>query len=57
MSTVSRVLSKLPNGKYDAIIFGVAHKDFKNLDIETLKASNSIVYDVKGVFENVDERL
>ncbi|MGP1500888.1 MAG: nucleotide sugar dehydrogenase [Bergeyella cardium] len=48
---------QLPNGKYDAIIFGVAHKDFKNLDIETLKASNSIVYDVKGVFENVDKRL
>lgn len=48
---------QLPNGKYDAIIFGVAHKDFKNLDIETLKTSNSIVYDVKGVFENVDKRL
>ena len=48
---------QLPNGKYDAIIFGVAHKDFKNLDIETLKTSSTVVYDVKGVFENVDKRL
>jgi UDP-N-acetyl-D-glucosamine/UDP-N-acetyl-D-galactosamine dehydrogenase len=49
----------LPEAKYDAIVLGVAHQQFSNLDIENLKSSNAVVYDVKGFLpENlVDKRL
>jgi UDP-N-acetyl-D-galactosamine dehydrogenase len=49
----------LPKAKYDAIVLGVAHQQFSNLDIENLKSSNAVVYDVKGFLpENlVDKRL
>jgi len=43
--------------KYDAIVLGVAHKDFLNLDLTTLKKENAIIYDVKGVLKNSDNRL
>lgn len=45
------------NAKYDAIVLGVAHKDFLGLDIENLKKANTVVYDVKGILKNSDERL
>lgn len=47
------------NGNYDAVILAVAHNDFKDLDINTLKKDKTIVYDVKGVLPTdvVDERL
>lgn len=35
--------------RYDAIVLGVAHKEFLNLDFETLKKEIAVVYDVKGV--------
>ena len=47
-------------GKYDAIILGVAHNEFKNLDIRSfLKNENGVVYDVKGVWDRevIDGRL
>lgn len=37
------------NNKYDAIVLGVAHKEFLNMDLEILKKNNSLVYDVKGI--------
>jgi UDP-N-acetyl-D-glucosamine/UDP-N-acetyl-D-galactosamine dehydrogenase len=45
--------------KYDAIVLGVAHQQFSNLNIENLKSKNAVVYDVKGFLpENlVDKRL
>lgn len=47
-----------PNIKFDAIILGVAHEDFMNLDIHSLRKEFSILYDVKGVLEDgVDGRL
>ena len=35
--------------KYDAIVLGVAHNEFKILDLVSLKKENAVVYDVKGV--------
>ena len=46
-----------PIGKFDAIILGVAHNQFLNLDLKPFKNENAIVYDVKGILENVDGKL
>ena len=44
-------VKKLPDDKkYDAIVLAVAHDQFKDLDINSLKKENSIVYDVKNLF-------
>lgn len=43
--------TKLPNQKFDAIVLGVAHKQFLDLDFESLKSKNSIIYDVKGILK------
>jgi UDP-N-acetyl-D-galactosamine dehydrogenase len=51
-------LNTIPNVKFDAIVLGVAHSEFLNLDFSTFKNLNSILYDVKGVLGNaVDGRL
>lgn len=45
-----RVVDTLPSGKFDAIILAVAHKDFMDLDLISMKKDDeSVVYDVKGV--------
>jgi UDP-N-acetyl-D-galactosamine dehydrogenase len=53
------IYTELPNDSFDAIVLGVAHKDFIELDINKLKSSEkSITYDVKGVFNfEVDGKL
>lgn len=43
--------------KYDAIVLGVAHNEFLNLDLNTVRKKNSIVYDVKGVLPVSDDKL
>ena len=43
--------------KYDAIVLGVAHKEFLKLDLKPLKKESAIVYDVKGVLEESDSSL
>lgn len=54
-------LSKeIPLTKFDAIVLAVAHDEFKSINISNLKKnSNSVVYDVKGVWkrEEVNGRL
>lgn len=49
------------NGRFDAVILGVAHDEFKNKNVrELLKDKyNGVVYDVKGVVERslIDGRL
>ncbi len=47
----------IPEEQFDAIILGVAHKEFFALDLERLKKENSVVYDVKGIFEECEARL
>lgn len=41
--------------KFDAIVLGVAHDEFKDLDIESLKKENAVVYDVKGILQGTIE--
>lgn len=44
--------------RFDAVILGVAHDDFKSLDLDSLKKENAFVYDVKGFFgKHADSRL
>jgi UDP-N-acetyl-D-galactosamine dehydrogenase len=48
----------LPNETFDAIILGVSHKEFIDLDYNNLKKENAILYDVKGILNNkADGRL
>ena len=49
--------NQLPGQKYDAVVLGVAHKQFMKIDINTLKKDNAIVYDVKGVLAEADMKL
>ena len=50
---------ELPTEKYDAIVLTVAHNEYKELDIISLKKEESVVYDVKGVLSKkvVDKSL
>lgn len=43
------MVNELPNTTFDAIVLGVAHKEFVDLDYSQLQKSNSVVYDVKGI--------
>jgi UDP-N-acetyl-D-galactosamine dehydrogenase len=48
----------LPNKKFDAVVLGVAHKEFLELDLAFMQNGNSIIYDVKGVLNGtVDGKL
>lgn len=43
---------------FDAVVLGVAHKEFLDLDLNSLRNKNSVLFDVKGVLtENVDGKL
>ena len=43
---------------YDAIVLGVAHNEFLDLDLDALKKDVSVLYDVKGILGNgVDAKL
>ncbi len=51
-------LNTLPAEKFDAIVLGVAHKEFAELDFDTIRKEKSIVYDVKGILgTKADGRL
>jgi len=43
--------------KYDAIVLGVDHDEFLDLDLQSLKKENGIIYDVKGFLKQYDYRL
>ena len=53
------ITNEVPRGKYDAIIHAVAHKEFLEMDLLSLKNEKGVIYDVKGVLprEIVDGRL
>ena len=54
------IINKLDtSNRYDAVILGVAHKEFMSLDINSLLSDNAVVYDVKGILprEIIDGRL
>ena len=48
---------QLPEGKFDAIVLTVAHKEFLDLNLEELLNPNGIIYDVKGIMKKYDGRL
>lgn len=45
--------------KYDGVLLAVAHNEFKTIDLSSIKNLNSVVFDLKGVWEKsvVDGRL
>lgn len=53
------ITTELPTEKFDAIIMGVAHKQFLELDVKSLVKEGGVIYDVKGLLPRdiVDGRL
>lgn len=53
------ITRELPKDKYDAVVLGVAHNEFKELDVKSFGKNNSIIYDVKWILpsEEADGRL
>ena len=51
--------NELPTARYDAIVLAVSHREFEGLDLDKLKADNSVVYDVKSFLppHTYDQRL
>ena len=50
--------TQLPQDKFDAVVLGVAHNEFLNIDLQRFKSANAVIYDVKGVLkDNVDAKL
>jgi UDP-N-acetyl-D-galactosamine dehydrogenase len=51
-------VNQKPDMVFDAIVLGVAHTDFLDLDINSLRKNCSILYDVKGILvDGVDGKL
>lgn len=46
-----------PSHQFDAVVLTVAHKEFLDLDLNHFLKDNGVVYDVKGILENSDNRL
>ncbi|WP_194850505.1 nucleotide sugar dehydrogenase [Nonlabens antarcticus] len=40
---------EIPSKKYDGVVLAVSHKEFMELDIDALKSTDAVVYDVKGI--------
>ena len=53
------ITTELPIEKFDAVIMGVAHKQFLSLDVKSLGKEGGVIYDVKGLLPRdiVDGRL
>lgn len=55
------IVANLPeNEKYDAIILGVAHKEFERMNLVSMKnGERAVIYDVKGILSRdiIDARL
>lgn len=53
------VTNTLPSKLYDLVILCVAHKQFMEIDLNSIVKTNGVVYDVKGVLphNSVDGRL
>lgn len=53
------ILNEIPEGKFDAVVLCVAHKQFLEIDVRGLINDGGVIYDVKGILprEIVDGRL
>ena len=47
----------IPEQKFDAVVLGVAHKEFLELDLVAFQKDTSILYDVKGILSHTDGKL
>lgn len=47
------ILPKIPEKKFDAIVLGVAHGEFRDLNFKSIQKENCVLYDVKGILINV----
>jgi UDP-N-acetyl-D-galactosamine dehydrogenase len=43
---------EMPHQKFDALVLGVAHQEFLNIDFSELQKDSSLLYDVKGILGN-----
>lgn len=51
-------IKEMPQQKFDAIVLGVAHKEFTEMDFSAVKKDKSVVYDVKGILgDKADGKL
>ncbi|WP_297333582.1 nucleotide sugar dehydrogenase [Flavobacterium sp.] len=51
-------VKEMPQQKFDAIVLGVAHKEFTEMDFSAVKKDKSVVYDVKGILgDKADGKL
>ena len=49
---------ELPEGKFEAVVLAVAHREFLDLDFDKLKNGQTVIYDVKGVLgDRCDKKL
>jgi len=46
-----------PKNKYEAIVLCVAHQEFMDMELNTLKTNKAVIYDVKGVLDYSDGKL
>lgn len=53
------IVKEMPSMKFDAVILGVAHKDFLELNVKDLTKEGGVIYDVKGILPRdiIDGRL
>lgn len=50
--------NKKPNQQFDALVLGVSHKEFLEMDLQPLQKETAVVYDVKGVLtSSIDGKL
>jgi len=49
--------SRSEGQKFDSIVLTVAHKEFLEMNLDQFKNENAVVYDVKGILEEVDGKL
>ncbi len=50
--------NEIPDERFDVIVLSVAHKSFLNIDFESIKKINSVIFDVKSILEDIaDESL
>ncbi|MDY0987382.1 UDP-N-acetyl-D-glucosamine 6-dehydrogenase [Flavobacterium sp. ACN2] len=51
-------INSLPEKEFDALVLGVAHSEFLQIDFSSLQKEKSLIYDVKGVLGSLaDNRL
>ncbi|HEY0091130.1 MAG TPA: nucleotide sugar dehydrogenase [Flavobacterium sp.] len=53
-----KTVNEIPQNKFDAVVLGVAHIAFRDIDMSSLQKDCSVLFDVKGVLgKNVDGHL